>query len=628
MRTLMIAALTASCLLGAAPAWAFPPGRSGGWSDVTADVRLRRNARVIAVADWTNSQQSDLITVVNSTVAVSSWRRGPHSFEDTYSWDLFPEEVLSAVVADVNADGNVDLVIATTSGKLNIVYGPDRLVRDVLPSTPLHPTIPHLNVLNLFGRCALPDLVVLTAAGDLQILRSALGEGMSSCGRVGGNVTFRPEAPKALSSPLAALKVAAVDFDGDCRADFVTPLPSSTAAVTNMAVLETPSDQRPRQTFNIPSFFGVPSYGDMNGDGAVDVVFPACVTPTLVGGTTDVFECTRYDAVAVLRNGVSGRICGTDSCCDGHGSRLPSVTFTAADGYKSDGGFAVYPLGCQRFNPLTPPGEYDPATAEDTALLNAPSYPALVRLLDYNRDTRIDMVVGTEWGPMVLTNRGDYITCDALDPAAAKSSEAFRQSVPFPFDISEDGAVDIIMFPTGSNGTMQAYWNGYSLDENYFFTATMLNGVDGQGYPYWGAIQPGAVHRFQWQDVDTNTRTGAVTQYATSSAHMLLLPHAHFGLGRTFSPIQNYGSGVRNNAEEHKRDWTAYLMPNSQVVVLARPITDPSQWTLRLFLYSMGFKKIILIALPTVLALIGIPIFVLRCRELQFDRAEKRQQMS
>eukprot|EP00388_Colpodella_angusta_P048709 GDKK01077093.1.p1 GENE.GDKK01077093.1~~GDKK01077093.1.p1 ORF type:complete len:269 (-),score=-3.04 GDKK01077093.1:70-855(-) len=261
-------------------------------------------------------------------------------------------------------------------------------------------------------------------------------------------------------------------------------------------------------------------------------------------------------------------------------------------------------------------------------MIDTAHYPAVIRLLDYNRDTLVDMVIATTWGPMVLTNNDGYLSCNALDSGSAVASSSFRNSIPFPFDLDEDGIVDIITFSLDLNGTIGAYWNGYSNEENYFFTATMLNGVSAANYPSWGSIQIGAVHRFQWQDVDTHTRTGTVTQGSSNAAHMLLMPHAHFGLGRTFSPIQNYGTGVRNGGNDYFRDWTAYLMPNSQVVVLAHPIDDPSQWTIRLFLYSLQFKQIILIALPTALAIIGVPILVLKCREMQFDKAEKRQQMS
>lgn len=622
-RLLLLALLVT--ILSVVHVCAWPPSKNGGWTSVTSDVSLGIPGRVIGVADWTNDKEAGLVVVdENNTVSIYNWAQGTHNFWQSLTFPFGDEGIVSAITADINRDGMVDLALTTTKGKLHIIYGPGRVAYDIMPNIPLHPSIPHLNALNLYGSCALVDLVVVTSAGYLTILRNQLGS-VGGCDYIGGNATFIAESNVSLAYPELAMSVGAVDFNGDCLTDFIGPDQAQNEHSTTYSIRDVP-DSNVRQQLTVPDFFGTPTYADIDGDGAVDIVFPACMKPILMEGSTTHYTCAGYNALAIIFNVVSGAICGSDSCCAGHGSYLGSVAYTNETGNTNSGSWQLLAFNCQSQSPFELKAGEQPQ--EDAQLINTSLYPAVIRLLDWNRDTLVDMVVATTWGPMVLTNNDGSLICNALDIGVSRSSTAFRNSIPFPFDLDEDGIVDILTFSLDTNGTIGAYWNGYGNEENYFFTATMLNGVSAANYPSWGAVQIGAVHRFQWQDVDTKTRTGTATQYASSAAHSLVMPHAHFGLARTFSPIQNYGTGVRNGKGDYYRDWTAYLMPNSQVVVLAHPIDDPSQWSIRLFLYSLQFKQIIIIALPTVLAIIGIPILVLKCREMQFDKAEKRQQMS
>jgi hypothetical protein len=63
-----------------------------------------------------------------------------------------------------------------------------------------------------------------------------------------------------------------------------------------------------------------------------------------------------------------------------------------------------------------------------------------------------------------------------------------------------------------------------------------------------------------------------------------------------------------------------YLTPNSQILCVPHPITDPSSWVVRLYLLGEWDLQLVLVAWLISLAVIGIPILALGVKEVNDDR--------
>jgi integrin alpha FG-GAP repeat containing protein 1 len=593
--------------------------------------------------DWNNDKSLDMAVVAedNRTVVIYFWGEGASSFYIAGNYS-FPAPIVSAVSADLNRDGRPDLVAALSNGALAFLDGATGNITELTISNgPIlaHPTAPQLNVLDVIGHCGMLDLVILSTNNSFYLLSNTLRTSTVACDYVGGIPTFTATWLSDMPSFRLGVGTAGVDFNGDCKSDFMYPSSYSDANGGIVTYGLNDGGSINPKWLSVPAFVGIPTFADINGDGAVDIMFPSCHTPLNdTSSGTIVYECAHYNTIMVLFNDLAGSdVCGS-SCCSGHNSGFASGSYDAAANTIVGVGRGLLthnPFGCASFIPQNNSGVIHIGPAEP-ALINTPQYPAVLRPTEVNKDERVDIIISTVWGPMVLASQGGgSFSCapaDASKLTLERHDTLYLNSIVYGFDLQEDGSVDLVGFGTqqtkGGLG-MIAYFNGIDTGENYFLTALMTNGVEGGGSPYpaWGSLQVGAVHRFQWQDIDTNLKTASMTQQATSAGFALPMGRCHFGLGMTFSYIQGYSTGLRITSSKGYQLWSAYLVPNSQVVVLANPITDPSSWVLKLFLYPSRFKQLILVALPTSLALIGIPILLLKCKEVRDDRREKRDEM-
>lgn len=640
------AVLIAWCLVVLAAPGSCWPRANGGWTDVSGLVGLgpNRGLQTLALVDWNNDRSLDMIAMTedNTTVLVFFWQNGGY-FQYPANNYSFPGPIVSAVAGDMNRDGWPDLVVVLRSGELALLDGYSSVIRTIGVVSdgahiPLHPESPQLNVLDVVGNCGLLDLVAMASNGSFYLLRNTLRSGTYDCNFIGGNATFDTVWLSNVQQPGGRVSVGTggVDFNGDCKSDFLFPSSYTSANGGEVTYALMDGNNINYNYFSVPSFVGFPAFADINGDGAVDILFPSCEKPLEVAtiGNASIYECAHYSAIMVLFNDLGGSdVCSSSSCCAGHNSKFPSASFDPAKGsIVSSGGYiSNEPFGCKAFIPRNISTLHVVAT--EPPLIDTPQFPAVLRPGDVDKDTKTDVIISTTWGPMVLLSQGggDF-SCQPVNGAKLdiqRTDSLYLSSIAFGFDLQEDGSIDIVGFSHQSGLGTIAYANGIDTGENYFLTALMTNGVEGgvSPSPAWGSIQIGGVHRFQWQDIDTNLKTASMTHHATSSGFALPMGRCHFGLGMTFSYIQGYVTGLRIANSKGYQLWSAYLVPNSQVVVLASPITDPSSWVLKLFLYPSKFKQLLLIALPTALALVGIPILVLKCKEVRDDRREKRDEM-
>jgi hypothetical protein len=255
----------------------------------------------------------------------------------------------------------------------------------------------------------------------------------------------------------------------------------------------------------------------------------------------------------------------------------------------------------------------------------------ILRAGDYDDDGRLDAVLASSLGPIVLRGEGSgSMSCNLLTNLVGGDRPLLsnRSADPFFFDINDDGRLDVVTTNTAiadanaERGSVFAFYGNAAEMGNYYLTAVTINGAEIGGATAWGAAIIGATHRFQFTDINQNVHTATATQAISSAASALQPARSHFGLAITFSYIVNYatGYGVGTGALTHS--WPVYLMPNSQMVVIASPTVSPADWTLKLFLFGQAFMRLVLYAWLASLGLIGIPLAVLKVREIQKDRRD------
>lgn len=289
--------------------------------------------------------------------------------------------------------------------------------------------------------------------------------------------------------------------------------------------------------------------------------------------------------------------------------------------------------------------------------------PVKIRPGDLNDDMYADAVVSSTCGPLYLEqiNGGlssmsftatRFITSSTTSVQGENSAIdldllSSEHALPFFFDLTDDGRLDVLVLrqlnysdpacapsviinnnnnrsacvASSGAGLFAFYHSEIQEQTNYFITVTIINGAVNLPNAAWGAIQVGATARFQHLDINNDVHTSAGTQIPSTAYFELAMPRPHYGVGLTFASIMNFAAGFVVNGGAVSNKWpNVYLTPNSQVVCVPYPITEPSQWVLRLYLLGNWDLQLVLIAWGIALAVIGIPIVMLGIREVREDR--------
>jgi hypothetical protein len=224
--------------------------------------------------------------------------------------------------------------------------------------------------------------------------------------------------------------------------------------------------------------------------------------------------------------------------------------------------------------------------------------------------------------------------------AAAALRPNVTRALPFAYDINNDGRLDVLVMylPPEDDTTSELQLPAAALNvtygifgfwhtptsSNYFISTLMVNGVQPIEEVKWGALQPGATMRFQYTDILQALHTASGTQLGAVS-HLQLAPvRVHFGVGITFSSIQNFAAGTRvasAGPDGAHTSWaTVYLPPNAEILCNPYPLSDPSDWVIRLYLLGQLDMNLVLIVCGVALTLLTIPIAILGLREIRTDR--------
>ncbi|KAG0252825.1 hypothetical protein DFQ27_007823 [Actinomortierella ambigua] len=460
-----------------------------------------------------------------------------------------------------------------------------------------------------------------------------------------------------------------VDLDGDCLADPATGAQSWVIYVNDKEKGYTFS-----QSGSLPAGAGQVSFADMDGDGAVDMVIPACTRDgcsIYINYNQQMPLCTSKDQKD-CRSVLS--LCVKD----------PMFSFTPVPDHVTEtGGFVRFSL-----NDVLPRGQRLLLT--DTAFRG--KLPVSVHVGDFNLDSYPDLLIvsaendgrGNALSQATLlqsvlctpeTCRQDEVTArrrtfvKVVEGADVLNSVQDVRAAAF-LDLDEDGTVDIMLLRRRDQG--QAAARAVSMiHNNYFNDAFFLKTLASNGVcPNWcglserperpgarpfGVNYPGATFKFTILDTSGRKRANQVAQYPSSTYAGLLTPYSLFGLGRTNNYVEELFVGVTRHQTEHFTTYSG-VIPNSQLIIIPYQSEDrervdrgngtgeeggeaggggdgtgegetggPSEWTLELYIRPGDYVPWVFVTVVTAIALLAGVVVSLNWMEKREDERERKK---
>ncbi|CAG8573509.1 7226_t:CDS:10 [Diversispora eburnea] len=316
-----------------------------------------------------------------------------------------------------------------------------------------------------------------------------------------------------------------IDFNGDCLADlFLTCNDSS--SLTYQIWINTKGEFQFSQSGDLPEGTGQISFADIDGDGAIDMLFPVCPTN----------ESTCKIHIAY---NVQIPLCGSsDTNCRSSQDLCiadDKFHFNLTDSDSNDA-YVILDLSSQ-----LPEGEK--ILTLDTDFKG--TLPVPIRIGDYNLDGYPDILVVTysSSSSHVTLLESFLCTTSYCDQAAVTAKRrTFKQ-------VSDGASALILKSDSGSSRKIQMIAN------NYFVDAFFLKAL--------------------------------IAQYPQSAYHALITPYSLFGLGRTNNYIELFFAGSTRNQTSHYTTYSG-VIPNSQLIIVPyQPpdVYDTSTWSLELYIH-------------------------------------------
>lgn len=137
----------------------------------------------------------------------------------------------------------------------------------------------------------------------------------------------------------------------------------------------------------------------------------------------------------------------------------------------------------------------------------------------------------------------------------------------------------------------------------------------------YGTNLPGPRITYTTTTQEGDLQHGSSVQLPQSAYFAMQLPYTIFGLGRT----PNFVDSLMVGLSDKSKTWTQ-LIPNSQIIVIPRPIDDPQRWKAQLFVTPSKLILMSVIALGATCFVIMLIIFGLYIKEKREDRQEKLQE--
>lgn len=202
------------------------------------------------------------------------------------------------------------------------------------------------------------------------------------------------------------------------------------------------------------------------------------------------------------------------------------------------------------------------------------------------------------------------------------------------YDFYQDGILDVVLVQMDDANQFKttAHRNALDYDSN-FVKVIVLTGLTnpltpppklspmGKRKKTYGTNLPGPRIAYYTTNQDGYPQNGTSAQIPQSAYFALQLPYSVFGLGRTPNFVDTMRVGMGNRSREWKQ-----IIPNSQMIVIPRPLREPGQWKAQLFVTPSKLIVMSTIALGGTCFVIMLIILVLHVKEKREDKLEKLQE--
>ncbi|KAJ3182769.1 hypothetical protein HDU87_008108 [Geranomyces variabilis] len=635
-------------VLGAAVSAKAPKFSTPGLFDV--DVGLGQvDGIVAAFGDFNGDKFTDIFVLDSAQITLTAyaWDHGSFRFRALPNTAIAfdPTNPLAVAISNVvpgdfNYDGKLDvLLMGQNDGKgdigMRIFYGNGV---DSLNAT---------SFLELESATGMqPFIVDYTGGMKPELLGCPVGQDRKLSlwqPTVGGTASEVPLAQNSTS--LCALanphSNAFVDLDGDCLADmFLTCDLAGTGHTTVQIWRNTPDGFVFSQQHALPPGSGPVTFADVDGDGAMDMIFATC-------DSSDCYIHVLYNMQIPLCAGEE-----TQNCRNPHDLCVadPSFTFDLTD--KSSG-HVVHSLSAITGN------SKDRLVLEASKLKSAPPVP--IRVGDFNNDGYPDLLVTTSAGGSSSSSSvvrllksvscGSSTCSAAADSAGRRAFELVDDGVAalaVPggganvvatfMDLDEDGTLDVLVgvLVDGKFRTHAILNNFYN--DAFFLKALVSNGVcpawcpTGDKFPSpkpYGVNYAGASFKYTVLDTAGRRRARQAAQLSQSTYFSLQTPYALFGLGRTNNYIEDLFVGVaRRKAKSAEVATFQGVIPNSQLIVIPYEDSEdagPTSWILELYVNPSSASRSVMLVLLTSLAILASVVGGLHWTEKREDEKERRK---
>lgn len=202
------------------------------------------------------------------------------------------------------------------------------------------------------------------------------------------------------------------------------------------------------------------------------------------------------------------------------------------------------------------------------------------------------------------------------------------------YDFYQDGILDVVLVQMDDTNQFRtvAHRNALDYDAN-FVKVIVLTGLTnalapppklspmGRRKKTYGTNLPGPRVAYYTTNQEGFQQNGTSAQIPQSAYFALQLPYTIFGLGRTPNFVDTLQVGMCNRSREWRQ-----LIPNSQMIVVPRPVTEPNRWKAQLFITPSKLILMSTIALGGTCFVIMLIILVLHIKEKREDKLEKLQE--
>lgn len=201
------------------------------------------------------------------------------------------------------------------------------------------------------------------------------------------------------------------------------------------------------------------------------------------------------------------------------------------------------------------------------------------------------------------------------------------------YDFYQDGVLDVILMEKQQNGNYRplAFRNTLDYDANFVKVIVLTGLVNplnptlrtplGRKKRTYGSNLPGPIITYNTTTQDGDQQSGSSVQLPQSSYFALQLPYTCFGLGRTPNFVDQLVVGLYGKWHS----WTQ-LIPNSQIIVVPKPLDQPQHWKALLFVTPSKLILTSVVALGGTCLVIVLIILVLYVKEKREDRQERLQE--